>query len=145
MHRGDLSAAWHKAHNPRGSVVERDGQNLPPDNFQKLQPPRVGRVVPSRSSLSRNAFVFEKLPLQALLNAVRVNAKLYHMQMDWQDDKMLYTFLSYLKIKPHIQYFCGDAVLWAPWTAASLRRAWKSLPRFWRRAKARRITIAFIA
>lgn len=42
--------------------------------------------------------------LQGLLNAIRLNGKLYHMQMDWQDSKMLNTFLSYLKIKPHLRY-----------------------------------------
>lgn len=36
-------------------------------------------------SLSRNDFMFEKVALQALLNAVRVNGKIFHMQMDWQD------------------------------------------------------------
>jgi len=41
--------------------------------------------------------------LQALLNTLRVNGKIYHMQMDWQDEKMLNTFCSYLKIKPHIR------------------------------------------
>jgi Ran GTPase-activating protein (RanGAP) involved in mRNA processing and transport len=41
--------------------------------------------------------------LQALLNTLRVNGKIFHMQMDWQDEKMLATFCSYLKIKPHIR------------------------------------------
>jgi hypothetical protein len=25
------------------------------------------------------------------------------MQMDWQDEKMLYTFCTYLKLKPHLR------------------------------------------
>ena len=63
----------------------------------------MGWVDKLSSSLSRNAFIFDKIALQALLNSIRVNGKLYHIQMDWQDEKMLSTFVSYLKIKPHIQ------------------------------------------
>lgn len=73
------------------------------DHRQKLQSFGVGRVGRHWSSLSRNAFLFDKFALQALLNTVRVNGKIFHMQMDWQDDKMLNTFLSYLKIKPHLR------------------------------------------
>jgi hypothetical protein len=57
-----------------------------------------------RCSLSRNAFLFEIYTLNSLLSSIRVNGKLYHMQMDWQDPKMLTTFVSYLKIKAHVQY-----------------------------------------
>ena len=63
----------------------------------------MDRVHLLKHSLSRNAFLFEKIGLQALLNTVRVNGKIYHMQMDWQDDKMLYTFCTYLKLKPHLR------------------------------------------
>ena len=63
----------------------------------------MGWVDKLSSSLSRNAFIFDKIALQALLNSIRVNGKLYHIQMDWQDEKMLSTFVSYLKIKSHIQ------------------------------------------
>jgi hypothetical protein len=63
----------------------------------------VGRVNAHLCSLSRNAFLFEKVGLQALLNTIRVNGKIFHMQMDWQDEKMLSVFCSYLKIKPHLR------------------------------------------
>lgn len=64
----------------------------------------MDRVAPAPRSLSRNAFLFDNHALQSLLSAIRLNPKLYHMQLDWQDPKMLTTFLSYLKIKPHLQY-----------------------------------------
>lgn len=63
----------------------------------------MGRVDLLPFSLSRNAFLFERVGLQALLNTLRVNGKIFHMQMDWQDEKMLTTFCSYLKIKPHLR------------------------------------------
>jgi hypothetical protein len=63
----------------------------------------VGGVAVGLYSLCRNCFQFEKVTLQALLNTLRVNGKIYHMAMDWQDEKMLTTFLSYLKIKPHLR------------------------------------------
>ena len=45
-------------------------------------------------SLSRNAFLFENGVLQSLLNAIRLNGKIYHMQMDWQDPKMVLAALN---------------------------------------------------
>jgi len=63
----------------------------------------MDRVSNDKFSLSRNSFQFERVGLQALLNTIRVNGKIYHMQMDWQDDKMLTTFLSYLKLKSHLR------------------------------------------
>jgi hypothetical protein len=63
----------------------------------------MDRVCSVRFSLSRNAFLFDKNGLQALLNTLRVNGKIFHMQMDWQDEKMLTTFCTYLKIKPHLR------------------------------------------
>jgi len=45
----------------------------------------MDRVNVKLISLNRNSFQFEKVSLQALLNAIRVNGKIYHMQMDWQD------------------------------------------------------------
>lgn len=63
----------------------------------------MGGVAVGLSSLCRNSFQFEKVSLQALLNTLRVNGKIYHMTMDWHDEKMLTTFLSYLKIKPHLR------------------------------------------
>ena len=48
--------------------------------------------------------MFETFTLNQLLGSIRVNGKIYHMQMDWQDPKMLTTFISYLKLKSHLRY-----------------------------------------
>lgn len=53
--------------------------------------------------MSRNSFLFETNTLNSLLGTLRANGKIYHMQMDWQDPKMLTTFVSYLKLKPHLR------------------------------------------
>ena len=58
--------------------------------------------------ISRNNFMFETFTLNQLLGSIRVNGKIYHMQMDWQDPKMLTTFISYLKLKTHLRYFQKD-------------------------------------
>ena len=63
----------------------------------------MDRVLLSLFSLSRNVFLFDTHALNGLLSSIRLNGKLYHMQLDWQDEKMLNTFVSYLKLKPHLQ------------------------------------------
>lgn len=53
-------------------------------------------------SLSRNYFLFETSTLQAFINAVRLNGKIFHICIDLQDQRLVSQLCSYMKIKPHL-------------------------------------------
>ena len=108
---------------------------------QKLQSPGVGRVHMFLFSLSRNNFLFETFCLNLLLGAIRTNGKLFHMQMDWQDPKMLTTFVSYLKLKPQLRYIFCNKDLSDLLTVRLPLKLWILCVRFWLPRKAKKIAI----
>lgn len=62
----------------------------------------MDRVLVFLLSLSRNYFLFESFAIQQLLNAVRLNGKIWHICLDLRDEKLLNQLCSFMKIKPQI-------------------------------------------